>query len=96
MTPYGISNYATLAPTKGYTLSRKERLKLEIDVLKVLIVALLTAIFGTFGFVTINYLKVNLVQGIVISTGLVILFSILVILFRRLFADLNEIEEMEE
>nr|WP_053825863.1 hypothetical protein [Helicobacter heilmannii]CCM12446.1 hypothetical protein BN341_p170 [Helicobacter heilmannii ASB1.4] len=61
-----------------------------------MIVALLTAIFGTFGFVTINYLKVHLVQGIVISTGLVILLSILVILFRRLFADLNEIEEMEE
>ncbi|WP_158656967.1 hypothetical protein [Helicobacter bizzozeronii] len=41
-------------------------------------------------------LKINLIQGIAISAGLVILLSVSVILFKRLFADLNEIEEMEE
>lgn len=77
-------------------MSRKERIKLEIDILKVLIVVLLTTTFGIFGFATINYLKVNLFQGIAIFIGLTILISVLVFLFKRLFADLNEIEEMEE
>ncbi len=81
---------------KGVVLSRKERIKLEIDVLKVLIVALLTAIFGVFGFLTINYLKVDFTQGIIISVGLAVLLSILLILSRRLLADLDEVEEMEE
>ncbi|WP_158652616.1 hypothetical protein [Helicobacter ailurogastricus] len=54
-------------------MSRKERIKLEIDVLRVLIVVLLTTTFGIFGFATISYLKVNLFQGIAIFIGLTIL-----------------------
>lgn len=43
-------------------MSKKERIKSEIDICKALILAFLTAIFGTFGFTLINYEKINLWQ----------------------------------
>lgn len=36
-------------------MSKKEKIKLELDIIKALILACLTAIFGIFGYSVINY-----------------------------------------
>lgn len=76
-------------------MSKKERIKTEIDVLKALILAFLTAIFGVCGFAFINYQKINIFQGIVIAVGILSLFCILYILLKRVIKNLNQLEEIE-
>lgn len=75
-------------------MSKKEKIKLELDIIKALILACLTAIFGIFGYSVINYKHIDLVQGSCIVAGLVILFVILYILARIVIKDLNKIEEL--
>ena len=43
-------------------MSKKERIKLEIDVLKALMLAFLTALFGIFGFCVLNYSRIDWIQ----------------------------------
>ena len=76
-------------------MSKKERIKLEIDVLKALILAFLAAIFGIFGYSVINYQKIDLLQGIGILIGLIFLFVALYVFIKRLVKNLNQIEELE-
>lgn len=76
-------------------MSNKERIKLEIDVLKALLLAFLTAIFGVFGYSVINYQKIDILQGISIIAGLFILFLIVYFLAKRTIKNLNKIEELE-
>ncbi|ANE34139.1 putative membrane protein [Campylobacter hyointestinalis subsp. lawsonii CCUG 27631] len=76
-------------------MSNKERIKLEIDVLKALLLAFLTAIFGVFGYSVINYQKIDILQGISIIAGLFILFLIVYFIAKRTIRNLNKIEELE-
>lgn len=76
-------------------MSKKERIKTEIDVLKALILAFLTAIFGVFGFALMNYQTINLLQGIGIALGVLFLFGVLYVLAKRVIANLVQLEEME-
>ena len=41
-------------------MSKKEKIKLELDIIKALILACLTAIFGIFSYCVINYKKYRL------------------------------------
>lgn len=75
-------------------MSKKERIKIEIDVIKALILAFITAIFGIFGFTLINYQKINYLQAIGIFAGLILLVGILYILAKRIIKNLNKIEEL--
>ena len=76
-------------------MSQKERIKLEIDILKALIIAFLTAIFGIFGYAVMSYEKINTFQGICILIGLTLLFGVLYALAKRVIKDLNKMEELE-
>lgn len=76
-------------------MSKKERIKLEIDILKALMLAFLTAIFGIFGFTLMNYQRINLLQAMGIFVGLILLFGVLYILAKRMILNLNKIEELE-
>lgn len=76
-------------------MSRKERIKLEIDILKALILAFLTAIFGIFGYCVLNYSRINWIQGMFIALGLITAFIFLYILGRRVYKILKQIEELE-
>ena len=64
-------------------MAQKERIKLEIDVLKALILAFLTAIFGIFGYALINYAKIDILQGIGGFVGLIIIFIVFTSLQRE-------------
>lgn len=74
-------------------MSQKEHIKAEIDVLKALILAFLTAIFGIFGFTLINYQKINLLQGIGIIIGL--FFAVLYLIAKRIIKNLNQLEDLQ-
>ncbi|WP_297192393.1 hypothetical protein [uncultured Campylobacter sp.] len=76
-------------------MSQKERIKAEIDVLKALILAFLTAIFGIFGFTLINYQKINLLQGIGIIIGLFFLLAVLYLIAKRIIKNLNKLEDLQ-
>lgn len=76
-------------------MSQKERIKLEIDILKALILAFLTAIFGIFGYALMNYAKINLLQGIGGFVGLIIIFVALYFVVKRIIKNLKQIEELE-
>ncbi|MCR2101553.1 hypothetical protein [Campylobacter upsaliensis] len=76
-------------------MSQKERIKTEIDICKALILAFLTAIFGTFGFTLINYEKINLWQALGICAGLIFLFCVLFFLSKKMIKNLNKLEDLE-
>lgn len=76
-------------------MSQKERIKLEIDILKALILAFLTAIFGIFSYALINYANINLLQGIGGFIGLIIIFIALYFVVKRIIKNLKQIEELE-
>ena len=76
-------------------MSQKERIKLEIDILKALILAFLTAIFGIFGYTLINYAKIDILQGIGGFVGLIIIFVALYFVVKRIIKNLKQIEELE-
>lgn len=45
-------------------MSQKDRVKTMLDFLKAVIIALLSALFGVFGYAIINYESLDLVRGI--------------------------------
>ena len=75
-------------------MSRKERIKLEIDILKMLIIAFLSAIFGIFGYCVLNYSHINLIQSLFIALGIILSFIALFLLSKRIYKILKEIEEL--
>ena len=75
-------------------MSNKDRIKLDVDILKALILAFLTAIFGIFGYSVLNYSHIDLIQGILIALGIILSFVILYILGKRIYNILNRIEEL--
>lgn len=57
-------------------MSKKERIKAKLDLLKVLIVAILTAFFGIISFTAIHYKTLDYVLSICVTVGIVILLLI--------------------
>ena len=76
-------------------MSQKERIKLEIDVLKALMLAFLTAIFGIFGYSVLNYNRIDWIQGVFIALGVVFSCVLLYIFSKRIYKILKQIEELE-
>lgn len=66
-------------------MSQKERIKLEIDVLKALILAFLTALFGIFGYCVLNYSNIDWIQALFIALGVVVSFIVLYTLSKRIY-----------
>ncbi|TQR33806.1 hypothetical protein DMB92_02675 [Campylobacter sp. MIT 99-7217] len=76
-------------------MSKKERIKLEIDILKALILAFLTAIFGIFGYSVINYQSIDLVKAVAIMLGIMVLCILLYICAKKVLKNLKDIEELQ-
>lgn len=76
-------------------MAQKERIKLEIDVLKALMLAFLTAIFGIFGYCVLNYSRIDWIQAIFIAFGITASFIVLYALTKRIYKILKQIEELE-
>lgn len=76
-------------------MAQKERIKLEIDVLKALMLAFLTAIFGIFGYCVLNYSHIDWIQAIFIALGITASFIVLYALTKRIYKILKQIEELE-
>ena len=76
-------------------MAQKERIKLEIDVLKALMLAFLTAIFGIFGYCVLNYSRIDWIQAIFIALGITASFIVLYALTKRIYKILKQIEELE-
>ncbi len=76
-------------------MSKKERIKAKLDLLKVLIVAILTAFFGIISFATIHYKTLDYVLSICVTAGIVILLLILVYLGIDFNRELNKLEKEE-
>ncbi len=76
-------------------MAQKERIKLEIDVLKALMLAFLTAIFGIFGYCVLNYSRIDWIQAIFIALGITASFIVLYALTKRIHKILKQIEELE-
>lgn len=76
-------------------MAQKERIKLEIDVLKALMLAFLTAIFGIFGYCVLNYNRIDWIQAIFIALGITASFIVLYALTKRIYKILKQIEELE-
>lgn len=66
-------------------MSKKEKIRLEIDILKALILAFLTAIFGIFGYSVLNYSRIDWIQGIFIALGVILSLVILYALGKRVY-----------
>lgn len=76
-------------------MSKKESVKAMLDMLKALILACLTALFGVFGYSVINYDNLTWVIGIFVTIGVVILVTLLYIFVKQFFKYLDELEKME-
>lgn len=76
-------------------MSKKERIKAKLDLLKVLIVAILTAFFGIISFTAIHYKTLDYVLSICVTAGIVILLLILVYLGIDFNRELNKLEKEE-
>ena len=76
-------------------MSKKEKIKIEIDILKAIIILCLTALFGIFGYSVVHYQTIDIVQGISIIAGIAILIFACFLLAKRMYKNLKEIEELE-
>ncbi|EJF0770640.1 hypothetical protein LOV89_001607 [Campylobacter upsaliensis] len=73
-------------------MSKKERIKLEIDVLKALMLAFLTALFG---FCVLNYSRIDWIQALFIVLGVIFACILLYAFSKRIYKILKQIEELE-
>lgn len=76
-------------------MSRKERTKTMLDMLKAVIIAFLTALFGLFGYAVINYEKLDMVRALGVVFGAVVLIGCLALSVVLFFRELDELEKME-
>lgn len=76
-------------------MSRKERVKTMLDMLKAIIIAFLTALFGLFGYAVINYEKLDMVRALGVVFGAIILIVFLILSIALFFKELDELEKME-
>lgn len=76
-------------------MSRKERVKTMLDMLKAIIIAFLTALFGLFGYAVINYEKLDMVRALGVVFGAIVLIAFLILSITLFFKELDELEKME-
>lgn len=60
-------------------MSRKERVKTMLDMLKAIIIAFLTALFGLFGYAVINYEKLDMIRALGVGFGAIVLIVFLIL-----------------
>lgn len=76
-------------------MSRKERVKTMLDMLKALIIAFLTALFGLFGYAVINHEKLDTIRALGVVFGAIVLIVFLILSIALFFRELDELEKME-
>ncbi|CRF46486.1 hypothetical protein HHE014_14970 [Helicobacter heilmannii] len=76
-------------------MGTKERLKLEFDFIKVLVVVFLTALFSTTAYAFVHRHALTTIDFIFIGCGLVFLLSVLVVLLKKGAKVLNQLERLE-
>lgn len=75
-------------------MSKKERVIARIDLLKVLIVAFLGALFAVFGYTALHYKEFDLALGILVGIGAILLIigiSVFIIIYEK---KLDELEKL--
>lgn len=75
-------------------MSRKERVKTTIDIVKAIILALMTALFGIFGYIVVHLYSLKLMQVLMIVGGVVILAIFFYLAIKYLKKLLDELEIM--
>ena len=76
-------------------MSKKEKVKTTIGIIKSAVFALLTALFGIFAFVVINIETINAFQAVACAIGIVAIAVFLWILVRYLLKNLNKLGKMK-
>ncbi|WP_143428787.1 hypothetical protein [Helicobacter sp. 11S02596-1] len=76
-------------------MSRKEKIKLTIDLFKAIILALLTGLFGIFGYAVIHYKSIDTIQLIAIILGVGIIVLAFYLIVRYIIRQLDELEKIE-
>lgn len=77
-------------------MSRKEKIKAGIDILKSVILALMASIFGMFSFIVINIKTITILQVILTLFGLLIVTLVFIFLIKILFKLLNDLGDENE
>lgn len=75
-------------------MSKKERVKTKLGLLKVLIIAVLTALFSVMGYVGIHYKKLDLVIAINSSAAIIALILIITYLLHLFGKELDKLEKL--
>lgn len=75
-------------------MSRKERVKTTIDIVKAIILALMTALFGIFGYIVVHLYSLKLMQVLMIVGGIIILAVFFYLAIKYLKKLLDELEVM--
>lgn len=75
------------------SMGRADKIKTKLDLLKLLIVTMLTALFGIIGFVAVNYKTLDLTLSIGAILGIIVLSLVLVYLGRDFNKELNKLEK---
>ena len=75
-------------------MSKKERVKVTIDILKAVILALMTALFGIFGFIVVHLYSLKFMQVLMIVAGIAILAIFFYLSIKYLKKLLDELEVM--
>ena len=76
-------------------MSKKEKVKTTIDIIKGGVFALLSALFGIFAFIVINVTTINVFQVVACVFGVVIITIFLWILIRYLLKNLKKLGKMK-
>lgn len=74
-------------------MSKKERIKVMLDMLKAVIIAFLTALFGLFGYAVIHYENLDMIRAIGVAFGAIILIIFLIISIILFFKELDKLEK---
>ncbi|ETD27317.1 hypothetical protein [Helicobacter canis] len=75
-------------------MSKKDRVKTMLDFLKAVIIALLSALFGVFGYAIINYESLDLVRGLGVGVAVLCLMVFLGVCLILFFKELDKLEEL--
>lgn len=74
-------------------MSRKDRIKAKLDLLKLLIVAFLTALFGVVSFTALNYKNFDLLLTVLVLLGTFSLIIALAYFVKDFNRHLDELEK---
>ncbi|MGX2981927.1 hypothetical protein [Helicobacter sp. 23-1045] len=77
------------------TMSKKEEIKIKIDIMKGIMFALLTALFGIFAFVVVNIESINTFQAVACVLGVIAIAIFFWILIRYLLKNLKKLRKIK-